>query len=119
MMASIITGDPDPDDVRKYARALRRAQRDIDLRPELYTYHYRKEFPKRSHEIMGTRRWGFGKQIVFKPYTKELLEDSFRWIAKRGIFPEGEMGSDFEARWSRALDPMINRAGRMPREVSA
>ena len=34
MMASIITGDPDPDDVRKYFRALRRAQRDIDLRPE-------------------------------------------------------------------------------------
>jgi len=36
---------PDPEDVRKYFRALRRAQRDIDLRPELYTHYYQKEFP--------------------------------------------------------------------------
>ncbi len=45
MMASMITGDPDPEDVRKYFRALRRAQRDIDLRPELYTHYYKKEMP--------------------------------------------------------------------------
>ena len=98
MMASIITGDPDPEDVRKYFRALRRAQRDIDLRPELYTHLYRKEFPERFHGIMDTRRWGPGERIVFEPYTKEVFEDSFRWIAERAIFPEGEMGSgDYEA----------------------
>ena len=45
MMASMITGDPDQEDVKKYFRALRSAQRDIDLRPELYTHYYRKEFP--------------------------------------------------------------------------
>ncbi len=39
MMASMITGDPDPADVRKYFAALRRAQRDIDLRPELFTHY--------------------------------------------------------------------------------
>ncbi len=38
MMAAIITGEPDPADVRKYFAALRCAQRDIDLRPELYTH---------------------------------------------------------------------------------
>src|SRR6185369_14204329 len=38
MMASMIHGNPEPEDVRKYFRALRRAQRDIDLRPELYTH---------------------------------------------------------------------------------
>jgi len=93
MMASIITGDPDPDDVRKYFRALRRAQRDIDLRPELYTHYYRKEFPERFHDVMDTRRWGPGERLVFEPYTREVFEDSFRWIAERGIFPEGEMGA--------------------------
>lgn len=31
--------------------------------------------------------------LVFEPYTKEVFEDSFRWIAARGIFPEGEMGT--------------------------
>ena len=48
MIASMITGTPDMEDVRKYFRALRRAQRDIDLRPELYTHFYRKEFRRDS-----------------------------------------------------------------------
>ena len=48
MMASMITGNPDVGDVRRYFAALRRAQRDIDLRPELYTKHYRNEFPSAS-----------------------------------------------------------------------
>ena len=93
MMASMITGDPDPEDIRKYFRALRRAQRDIDLRPELYTHYYKKEFPIRFHDQMDTRRWGPGERIVFEPYSREIFEDSFRWIAERGIFPEGGMGS--------------------------
>src|SRR5712664_625024 len=33
MIAAMITGDPDPADLRKFFRALKRAQRDIDLRP--------------------------------------------------------------------------------------
>jgi len=93
MIASMITGNPDPNDVRKYFRALRRAQRDIDLRPELYTHYYKNEFPERFHDVMDTRRWGPGERLVFEPYTKEMFEDSFRWIAERGIFPQGQMGS--------------------------
>jgi len=82
MMASMITGDPDPEDLRKYFRALRRAQRDLDLRPELYTHHYKKEFPARFQEQMDTRRWGPGERIVFEPYTREVFEESFQWIAR-------------------------------------
>ncbi len=93
MMATLITGDPDAADVAKYFRALRRAQRDIDLRPELYTHHYKKEFPSRFHSEMDTRRFGPGERIVFEPYTKEVFEESFEWIAKRPIFPEGELGA--------------------------
>jgi hypothetical protein len=93
MMASMITGNPDMEDVRKYFAALRRAQRDIDLRPELYTHYYKNEFPVRFHEQMDTRRWGPGERIVFEPYSKEVFEESFRWIAERKIFPDGEMGS--------------------------
>ena len=93
MIASMVTGDPDPEDVRKYFAALRRAQRDIDLRPERYTHHYRKEFPERFHSMMDTRRWGPGERLVFEPYTKEVFEESFEWIAARGIFQEGQMGS--------------------------
>ncbi|MBZ5575507.1 MAG: hypothetical protein LAP40_02975 [Acidobacteriia bacterium] len=93
MIASMITGDPDPEDVRKYFQALRRAQRDIDLRPDLYTHYYKKEFPERFLEQMDTRRWGPGERIVFEPYTKEVYEESFEWIAQHRIFGEGEMGS--------------------------
>jgi len=93
MIAAMINGDPDPEDVRKYYRALRRAQRDIDLRPELYTHYYTKEFPERFHSLMDTRRWGPGERIVFEPYTKEVFEESFEWIAKHGIFEEGRMGA--------------------------
>jgi hypothetical protein len=93
MMASMITGNPDREDLRKYFRALRRAQRDIDLRPELHTHNYRREFPERFHAQMDTRRWGPGERIVFEPYTKDVFEESFRWIAAHRIFPDGEMGA--------------------------
>jgi ABC-type nitrate/sulfonate/bicarbonate transport system substrate-binding protein len=93
MIASMINGDPDPEDVRKYFRALRRAQRDIDLRPELHTHHYAKEFPRRFLGEIDTRRWGPGERIVFEPYTREVFEESFKWIAEREIFKPEEMGS--------------------------
>jgi ABC-type nitrate/sulfonate/bicarbonate transport system substrate-binding protein len=93
MMASMVTGTPDPDDVRKFFRALRRAQRDIDLRPELFTHYYKKEFPARFHDQMDTRRWGPGERLVFEPYSKQTFDESFEWIEQHGIFPRSEMGS--------------------------
>jgi ABC-type nitrate/sulfonate/bicarbonate transport system substrate-binding protein len=93
MMASMITGSPDQEDVRKYFRALRNAQRDIDLRPELYTHYYRKEFPQRFLDQVDTRRWGPGERIVFEPYTRETFEDSFKWVQERKIFDPAQMGS--------------------------
>ncbi|WIM13426.1 hypothetical protein [Enhydrobacter sp.] len=93
MIAAMINGSPDPEDVRRYFRALKRAQRDIDLRPERYTHYYVKEFPERYHALMDTRRWGPGERIVFETYTKEVYEESFEWIARHEIFAEGRMGS--------------------------
>ena len=63
------------------------------MRPELYTHYYKAEFPERFHARMDTRRWGPGERIVFEPYTKEVFEESFAWIAKREIFEDGTMGS--------------------------
>jgi hypothetical protein len=93
MIGTMIHGDPDPEDLRKFFRALRRAQRDIDLRPELYTHYYKNEFPERWHSVMDTRRWGPGERLVFESYSKEVYEESFNWIAQHGIFPEGGMGT--------------------------
>jgi ABC-type nitrate/sulfonate/bicarbonate transport system substrate-binding protein len=104
MMASMLNGDPDPEDVRKYFRALRKAQRDIDLRPELHTHHYRKEFPERFFGQMDTRRWGPGERIVFEPYSREVFEESFRWIAERDLFQAGTMG---EGNYERACVSLL------------
>lgn len=93
MIATMIHGNPDPEDLRKFFRALRKAQRDIDLRPELYTHYYKNEFPDRFHSMMDTRRWGPGERLVFEPYTKEIYQESFEWIAARGIFADGNMGN--------------------------
>ena len=93
MIAAMIKGSPDPEDMRRYFRALRFAQRDIDLRPERYTHYYKNEFPDRFHAIMDTRRWGPGERIVFEPYTREVFEKSFDWIAQHRIFADNAMGS--------------------------
>lgn len=93
MISTMITGNPDPEDLRKFFRALKRAQRDIDLRPDLYTHYYKREFPVRYHAIMDTRRWGPGERIVFEPYTKEVFDETLKWIEEHGIFPDNNMGS--------------------------
>jgi len=94
MIGTMIHGDPDPEDLRKFFRALRRAQRDLDLRPELYTHYYLKEFPERYHARMDTRRWGPGERLVFEPYTKEVYTEAREWIAAHGIFPDGNLGGE-------------------------
>jgi hypothetical protein len=93
MIAAMIKGTPEAEDVRRYFRALRLAQRDIDLRPERFTHYYKNEFPDRFHAMMDTRCWGPGERIVFEPYSKEAFEESFDWIAKHEIFAADGMGS--------------------------
>ncbi len=93
MIATMITGSTEPSELSKYHRALQRAQRDIDLRPEAYTHYYKNEFPERYHAIMDTRRWGPGERIVFEPYTEEAFNRSREWIAQHEIFGPAGLGT--------------------------
>jgi NMT1/THI5 like protein len=93
MIAAMINGDPDPEDIKRYFRALKKAQRDIDLRPERYTHYYSNEFPERFHAQMDTRRWGPGERIVFETYSRDAYEQSYEWIGQHRIFEAGKMGS--------------------------
>jgi ABC-type nitrate/sulfonate/bicarbonate transport system substrate-binding protein len=90
MITTMITGEPSPEDLKKFFRALQRAQRDIDLRPDRYTHYYKNEFPVRYHEQMDTRRWGPGERLVFEPYTKDVFDETFRWIEQHHIFESAE-----------------------------
>ena len=93
MITTMIHGQPDPEDLRRFFRALQRAQRDIDVRPDRYTHYYRNEFPVRFHPLMDTRRWGPGERIVFEPYTKEVFDETVQWVAEHEIFADGAMGT--------------------------
>jgi NitT/TauT family transport system substrate-binding protein len=104
MIATMLTGSPDPEDLVKFFRALQRAQRDIDLRPELYTHYYTREFPARYHSLMDTRRWGPGERLVFEPYTATAFDQSRDWISRHGIFaPDAMGGSTYEQAVVRAV----------------
>ena len=86
MIAGSINDAANPEDVQKYYRALRKAQRDIDLRPELYTHHYLNEFPEKFHDQIDTRRWGPGERIVFEPYSKKCLMTHLRGFQNETFF---------------------------------
>ena len=89
MMAAMVGEDASAEDVEKYFAALKRAQSDIDLRPELYTHYYREEFPERFRDQIDPRLFGPGERLVFEEYSKEIFEESQKWIDERGIFENG------------------------------
>jgi NitT/TauT family transport system substrate-binding protein len=78
-------------DVERYFRALRRAQRDIDLEPERYKPYFLREIPERYHALVDVRTFGPGERIVFEPYTQEMYEQTHRWMVASRLFPELEV----------------------------
>ena len=44
----------------------------------------RPENQVRITQRIDTRRWGPGERIVFEPYSKEIYEETFKWIDERG-----------------------------------
>ncbi len=92
MIGFLITGDSTDEDVERYFRALRRAQRDIDLEPERYKHHFLKELPAEYHQMVDVHAFGTGERLVFEPYTREMYERTHRWMEKLKIFPEEQTG---------------------------
>ena len=92
MIAAMIADDVELEDVRKCYRALKRAQTDIDLRLEKYRHYYRNEFPQRFHDEMDTRTFGPGERIVFQPYTREMFDQTHKWVEGWKIFDEDKVG---------------------------
>lgn len=93
MIGFLVTGDATQEQVEAYFRGLQRAQRDIDLEPELYKHYFLRELPERYHAAVDVSAFGPGERIVFEPYTRDAFEDARAWITTHGIFAPGEMGS--------------------------
>src|SRR5208282_6481635 len=75
-------------DVEKYLGALRRAQMEIDLRPELYKHYHLRAVPEKYREQVDVRAFGTGERIVFLPYTREVFTQTQEWTEARKLFPE-------------------------------
>ena len=94
MITTMIHGQPDPEDLRRFFRALQRAQRDIDVRPDRYTHYYRERVPRPLPPAHGHPALGPGRA----PRLRALHEGGLRprpssGSPSTGIFAEGAMGS--------------------------
>ncbi|MCC6473516.1 MAG: hypothetical protein IT514_07195 [Burkholderiales bacterium] len=83
-------------DVEKYMRALKRAQMELDLRPEIYKHHYAQMIPARYRDRVDVRLFAPGERIVFLPYTRQAFERTQQWIHERGIFDHAPQKVDYE-----------------------
>jgi len=93
MIGFLLHQDADLDDVKRYFKALQRAQRDIDLEPERYKHYFLKELPEKYHGMIDVGAFGPGERLVFEPYTREIFERTHRWMEQEKLFPEGEVGT--------------------------
>jgi NitT/TauT family transport system substrate-binding protein len=86
MMGFLVAESADVQDVERYFAALRRAQREIDLRPERYKRYWLREMPQDLQRIVDVRRFGPGERIVFEPYTRDMFEQTHAWMQAHALF---------------------------------
>jgi len=80
------------DDLERYFRAMRRAQREIDLEPDRFKHYWRREMPDDVADGIDVRRFGPGERIVFEPYTREMFERTHRWMQRWDLFDAAAVG---------------------------
>jgi NitT/TauT family transport system substrate-binding protein len=92
MIGFLISGqDVEMSDVEKYFRALQRAQRDIDVEHQQFTHYYLREMADEFKPLVDVRAFGPGERVVFEPYTREVYEQTHRWMKKLELFPTGQL----------------------------
>jgi len=97
MIGFLLHRDADTEDVKRYFKALQRAQRDIDLEPERYKHYFLNELPEKYHKQIDLSGFGPGERIVFEPYTREMFEKTHQWMETEKLFAEDRVGrQDYE-----------------------
>lgn len=87
MIGFLVSGrDATKSDVDKYLAALRRAQMEIDLHPELYKHYHQRSVPEKYREDVDVRAFGTGERIVFLPYTREVFTQTQQWVEAHQLF---------------------------------
>jgi hypothetical protein len=97
MIGFLVTGaDATKADVDKYLAALRRAQMEIDLRPELYKHYHLRSVPEKYRDQVDVRGFGAGERIVFLPYTREVFAQTQQWIETHELFARATGQADYD-----------------------
>jgi NitT/TauT family transport system substrate-binding protein len=86
VMGFLVAEDAVKEDLERYFRALRRAQREIDLNAESYKHYWSKEMPDDVAARVDVRRFGPGERIVSEPYTREMFDETHRWMESWDLF---------------------------------
>ena len=100
MIGFMVAGDADIGDLERYFRALRHAQREIDLEPERYKHFWLRELPDDLAAQVDVRRFGPGERMVFEPYTRDMFERTHRWMETWELF---ESKADARATYEDAV----------------
>jgi NitT/TauT family transport system substrate-binding protein len=93
MIGHLLSGNTDLQDAERYFKALRRAQQDIDMEPEVYKHYFLRELPERYHSMVDIRMFGPGERLVFEPYPREAFERTRKWIESWSLFPPEQAGN--------------------------
>ncbi len=96
MVGFLIAPDADPEDTRRYFRALARAQADIDLQVERYKHYWLREMPADLAALIDVRRFGPGERIVFEPYTRQMYETTQRWLSAHDLLDLADGTSSYQ-----------------------
>jgi NitT/TauT family transport system substrate-binding protein len=105
MIGFLVTGSAATKaDVDKYLAALRRAQMEIDLHPELYKHYHLRSVPEKYHDQVDVRAFGTGERIVFLPYTREVFEQTQQWTEAHQLFdPAANLASAVQVDYDDAV----------------
>jgi len=97
MIGFLVTGsDASKADIDKYLAAMRRAQMEIDLRPEAYKHYHLRAVPEKYRDSIDVRAFGIGERIVFLPYTGEAFAATRQWTGMRNIFPDSGVTARYD-----------------------
>jgi NitT/TauT family transport system substrate-binding protein len=87
-----VSAAAEADDLERYFRAMRHAQREIDLDADRYKHYWLREMPDDLKDGIDVRRFGPGERIVFEPYTRDMFERTHRWMERWELFDQAAVG---------------------------
>jgi NitT/TauT family transport system substrate-binding protein len=96
IMGFMLSRDVETNDLERYFRAMRHAQREIDLEVERHKHHWLREMPDDLRDTVDVRRFGPGERIVVEPYTRDMFDRTHRWMETWDLFAAREGQPTYE-----------------------